>query len=80
MLSGLLDCSFSWFVNNNTEKCLPFILADQGYDVWLMNNRGNKYSMGHRQYINLMDNFKFWDFSIDEMALYDVVALVDYVI
>lgn len=73
-MHGLLDCSYSWFANKDTKKCLPYILADLGYDVWVMNNRGNKYSLGHN-YINDIDNSEnYWNFSIDEFIKYDITA------
>ena len=50
---GLLDYSFSWFVNKHKHLCLPYILADLDYDVWLMNNRGNKESIGHTKLTKL---------------------------
>jgi predicted alpha/beta hydrolase len=45
-------------------------LANQGYDVWVGNSRGNAYS-------SPLINTKikaFWDFSFDEMAKYDLPA------
>lgn len=37
-----------------------YILADQGYDVWLGNNRGNLYSRNHSSIPPT--NKTFWDF------------------
>lgn len=60
---------------NIAEKAPPFIAVDAGYDVWLSNLRGNKYS---RQHVLLdPDNDKeFWDFSYPEHAKYDLPAMV----
>jgi hypothetical protein len=49
-------------------------LFDAGFDVWLCNNRGNKYSCKH---VNLAPSSeRFWNFSMDEMARYDIPAVV----
>ena len=36
---GLLDSSDGW-VCNEESRCLPYIMANEGYDVWLGNSRG----------------------------------------
>ncbi|XP_012566664.2 gastric triacylglycerol lipase isoform X1 [Hydra vulgaris] len=74
---GLLDSSAA-FLMNPPQQSLGFILADEGYDVWLGNSRGNTYSSKH---INLTTkNKEFWDFSFDEMAKYDLPASINYVL
>lgn len=72
---GLLDCSFSWVINE-VHQSLPYLLVDAGYDVWLTNNRGNRYSRGHTK----GDSYKeYWAFSWDEMAKFDLPACNTYI-
>eukprot|EP01120_Amphizonella_sp_Union-15-10_P013201 TRINITY_DN609_c0_g1_i4.p1 TRINITY_DN609_c0_g1~~TRINITY_DN609_c0_g1_i4.p1 ORF type:complete len:389 (+),score=56.47 TRINITY_DN609_c0_g1_i4:81-1247(+) len=74
---GLTDSSVGFCLNSPTES-LPYILADLGYDVWLGNNRGNGVSMTNINYTP--DQAEFWDFSWDEMALYDFPSQINYVL
>ena len=74
---GLLDASSTWVVNFPTQS-LGFILADKGFDVWLGNVRGNTYSNYHIKYNK--DQEEFWNFSFDEMAKYDLSAMIDYIL
>ncbi|KAL7643602.1 UNVERIFIED_CONTAM: hypothetical protein RMT77_005585 [Armadillidium vulgare] len=77
MQHGLLSSSWSWTLEL-PHKVPAFIMADAGFDVWLTNVRGNIYSRNHT---HLSPNSKeFWQFSWDEMALYDVTSFIDYVL
>jgi lysosomal acid lipase/cholesteryl ester hydrolase len=75
---GLLMNSEIWVSVVDPRKSLPFVLADAGYDVWLGNNRGNKYSKKH-VFREPSEN-AFWNFSIDDFALYDIPDTVDYIL
>lgn len=74
---GLLDSSDSWVVNYES-KSLAFILANKGYDVWLGNSRGNKYSRIHEK-LNPDKNFRFWSYSFHEMGKYDLPAMIEFI-
>lgn len=75
---GLLMTSDVWCVMLNKDDNLPFRLCELGYDVWLGNNRGNKYSNKHIKYN--ANEAKYWDFSIDEFAMYDIPASINYIL
>ena len=74
---GLLDSADDWVVNDE-DKSLAFVLANSGYDVWLGNSRGNKYSRANK---NIPPSHRsFWDYSFQEMGEYDVKANIGFVI
>ncbi|CAD1809206.1 alpha/beta hydrolase fold family protein [Candida parapsilosis] len=75
---GLLMCSEVWVTMIEKYQNLPFILYDLGYDVWMGNNRGNKYSQKHLNYD--VRSSQFWNFSIDEFALFDIPNSIEYIL
>ncbi|XP_016175522.1 triacylglycerol lipase 1 isoform X2 [Arachis ipaensis] len=76
LLHGLFMAGDAWFLNT-PEQSLGFILADQGFDVWVGNVRGTRWSHGHRSYS--VKNKKFWDWSWQELALYDMAEMINYI-
>ena len=66
-----------WLMNGKIS--LAFVLAEKGYDVWLNNSRGNRYSRSHI-YLDPDTDKQFWDYSFEEMAKYDQPALFDFVL
>ncbi|XP_021675281.2 triacylglycerol lipase 2 isoform X2 [Hevea brasiliensis] len=58
-------------------QSLAFLLADNGFDVWLANARGTESSSGHT---SLRPNDPaFWNWSWDELAGFDLPATFQYV-
>lgn len=73
---GLFASSADWILNG-PEKALAYVLSDAGYDVWMPNMRGNKYS---REHTSLKTDTKaYWNFSWHEVAMHDVPAIIDYI-
>lgn len=75
---GLLMNSEVWVCITERERCLPFLLVEKGYDVWLGNNRGNKYSK--KSTTCAPSEVRFWDFSIDQFAFHDIPNSIDYIL
>ncbi|KAI6199149.1 Lipase [Aphelenchoides besseyi] len=72
---GLIASSADWVLNLPSQSA-GFIFADAGFDVWMGNVRGNFYSTKHvnESYTD------YWNFTWDEMALYDIPAMIDGVL
>lgn len=68
-----------WTFNTIIKILTGYILAEEGYDVWMGNARGNYYS---RRHISLNpDSFistQFWKFSWDEIGNIDLPAMIDF--
>ncbi|ODV80459.1 triglyceride lipase-cholesterol esterase [Suhomyces tanzawaensis NRRL Y-17324] len=75
---GLLMNSEIWLTMLDKYSNLPYVLYDLGYDVWLGNNRGNKYSQKHLVHKLLSE--LFWDFSLDEFALFDIPSTIEFIL
>ncbi|XP_058828264.1 lipase 1-like [Topomyia yanbarensis] len=77
IMHGLLGSSADWILIGS-QNALPYLLSDRGYDVWLGNARGNRYSREHT-YLTI-DMKEYWDFSWHEIGLYDVPAMINHVL
>ena len=63
---------------NYNDTAPAFQLVRAGYDVWLGNQRGTKYSLEHTS-LNYKRDKAYWEFSFTEMGEYDAPAQIDYV-
>lgn len=77
MMHGILG-SAADFVALGPNKSLAYLLADSGYDVWLMNSRGTLYSRYHTK-LPLVSK-AYWDFSWHEIGYYDLPSIIDYIL
>uniref|UniRef100_A0A182W0D0 Lipase 3 n=1 Tax=Anopheles minimus TaxID=112268 RepID=A0A182W0D0_9DIPT len=77
LVHGLLGSSADW-VLIGPRDALSYQLANAGYDVWLGNTRGNRYSRQHEQMFP--DDAEFWNFSWHEKGIYDLPAMIDFIL
>ncbi|XP_047536169.1 lipase 3-like [Vanessa atalanta] len=75
LMHGILGSADDWLLMG-PKKSLAYILSDAGYDVWLGNTRGNKYARHHAS--KHESHPDFWQFSMDEIALHDLPAMIDF--
>jgi pimeloyl-ACP methyl ester carboxylesterase len=66
------------WVYHKPEVAPAFVLARAGYDVWLGNNRGSRFSQTHQT----LDPKKkeYWQFTWEELGTKDTPAVMDYIL
>jgi len=74
---GLLGDSSNWIISG-PDKGLGYVLADNCYDVWMGNFRGNTYSKRHSIWDPNVHKEEYWKFSWHEIGVHDVPANIDY--
>lgn len=79
MQHALMDSSAGWLLLG-PKRSLALQLADAGFDVWLGNSRGNRYSRNHTQLSpdEPGAGTKFWAYSWDDMAQFDLPSSINY--
>ncbi|KAH8284661.1 hypothetical protein KR018_011152, partial [Drosophila ironensis] len=77
LMHGLLG-SAGDFVSGGRGRSLALELHARCFDVWLGNARGTTHSRGHRSLAT--NDARFWQFSWHEIGIYDLPAIVDYVL
>lgn len=78
LMHGLLSSSADWILTGPNNG-LGYILADEGYDVWMGNARGNSESRRHIT-LNPDKDSSFWQFSWHEIGAIDLPTMIDYVL
>lgn len=70
--------SCSWLAWADDLTPLPLQLFNDGFDVWMANNRGTKYSHDHVS-LNWRNDKDYWAWSWAEMGVYDDVANIKFI-
>ncbi|KAJ8716126.1 hypothetical protein PYW08_013411 [Mythimna loreyi] len=78
LMHGMLSSSAD-LVIMGPGSALAYILAEEGYDVWMGNARGNYYSRRHiRLNPDAILSTAFWRFSWEEIGMIDLPNMIDY--
>ena len=65
---GLLDSAAGICMDGRDS--MAFYFAEQGFDVWMGNSRGNRYSKFHN-FKESGEDADYWDFSFYELGKFD---------
>ncbi|GAA0154643.1 lipase [Lithospermum erythrorhizon] len=73
---GVLVDGLTWLLNS-PEESLAYILADNGYDVWVSNIRGTRFS---RRHVTLSPNSRaYWNWSWDDLITHDLPSIINLI-
>lgn len=78
MMAGL-ECDMNFWTSNDADIAPPFVLAEQGYDVWLGNNRGTRFG-GYHTTLDRKKDAEYWRFSQEELGLEDLPTFIDHIL
>ncbi|KAL3653814.1 hypothetical protein CASFOL_003495 [Castilleja foliolosa] len=73
---GIIVDGMTWLMNS-PEQSLAMMLADNGYDVWISNIRGTRFSRRHV----ILDPIQpeFWNYTWVDLANHDLPSVIDFV-
>ena len=81
LLHGFTGDAYTWFKRRDTSQAfLPSQLFYRGYDVWIGNIRGTRYSITHRSLDRDASNAQeraFFDYELTDVAKNDIPAMVE---
>lgn len=79
MMNGLECDATSYFgIGDKNAPSIPLRLYERGFDVYLANNRGTKYSREHDKYT--VDDAEFWDWTWMEMGSQDDIENIKMIV
>ncbi|KAI8610096.1 Alpha/Beta hydrolase protein [Chytriomyces sp. MP71] len=75
LMHGMFQSAGVWVTSG--RKSFAFYLAENGYDVWVANNR-TACQEAEKQHVFLQSNeAEFWNWCLDDLAGYDVPAVIE---
>ena len=60
MMAGI-ECDMNFWTANDPSVTPAYVLVDQGFDVWLANNRGTRYGTAHVSLSTKSE--EYWNFN-----------------
>lgn len=75
---GILASAWCW-LDNSPELAPGIRLYNEGYDIWMTNNRGNLFSKNHTT-LDPDHNEAFWNFSFADLGRHDVPTNIKYIL